>query len=73
MAKAAETAGLDLAAARAFATSGEAALELRKNMDLARQLGFEGTPSWVVGDRVFSGAVGRAQLSDAVAAARKGA
>jgi protein-disulfide isomerase len=42
-------------------------------MDLARQLGFEGTPSWVVGDRVFSGAVGRAQLSDAVAAARKGA
>lgn len=73
VAKAAETAGLDMAAARAFATSGEAALELRKNMDLARQLGFEGTPSWVVGDRVFSGAVGRAQLSDAVAAARKGA
>ncbi len=68
---AAEAAGLDLAAAEEFAASPAATFELQKNIELARRLGFEGTPSWVAGDAVFSGAVGRARLGEAVAAARK--
>lgn len=69
--RAAEAAGLDRAAAEAFAASPAATFELQKNLSLARRLGFEGTPSWVIGDRVFSGAVGRARLSEAVEAARQ--
>jgi protein-disulfide isomerase len=66
---AAQGAGLDLTAARAFAASPAADLELRTNHDLARKLGFEGTPSWVVGSQSFSGAVGRERLADAIAEA----
>lgn len=67
---AATGAGLDMAAARAFAASPAAELELRQNHDLARKLGFEGTPSWVVGGQVFSGAVGRDKLSEAILQAK---
>ncbi|MFA9201607.1 MAG: DsbA family protein [Cypionkella sp.] len=70
IALAAEAAGLDVAAAEKFASSPEATFELQKNADLARRLGFEGTPSWVVGDTAFSGAVGRERLGEAIAAAR---
>ena len=66
--RAAREAGLDLPAARAFAASPEAELELRTNRELARRLGFEGTPSWVAGSQAFSGAVGRARLAEAIAA-----
>jgi protein-disulfide isomerase len=66
---AAKGAGLDLVAARAYAASPAVELELRANHELARKLGFDGTPSWVVGKQAFSGAVGRAQLADAIAAA----
>jgi protein-disulfide isomerase len=69
---AAKKAGLDMAAARAFAASPAAELELRTNHELARRLGFEGTPSWVVGQQAFSGAVGRAQLAEAIKAAGPG-
>lgn len=71
IATAARTAGLDMDAAREFGGSPAATFELQKNIDLARRLGFEGTPSWVVGDAVFSGAVGRERLAEAVEAARK--
>lgn len=67
---AARTAGLDMAEARRFAASDEASAELAKNMRLAEQLGFSGTPSWVVGGRVLQGAVGYDALQDAIAAAR---
>ena len=70
---AAEAAGLDMDAARAFAGSQAAEFEIQKNRELARQLGFDGTPSWVAGTRAFAGAVGREQLAEAVEAARKGA
>ena len=66
---AAKGAGLDMAAAEAFAESPAVELELRTNHELARKLGFDGTPSWVIGKQAFSGAVGRAQLADAIAAA----
>jgi protein-disulfide isomerase len=66
---AAKNAGLDMVAAQAFAASPAVELELRANHEMARKLGFEGTPSWVIGKQAFSGAVGRAQLADAIAAA----
>ena len=69
--RAAQIAGLDMEAARRFGGSSEATVELQKNMDLARRLGFEGTPSWVAGEAAFSGAVGRARLAEALEAARK--
>lgn len=70
--RAAQTAGLDLTAAREFAASPQAQFELDRTREHASKLGFEGTPSWVVGDRVFSGAVGREKLAEAVAAAAAG-
>jgi protein-disulfide isomerase len=56
---------------------GEAALdaeargELQKNFDLARAIGAQGTPTFVVGDQVLQGAVGYEALRDAVAEARE--
>lgn len=70
--RAAAAAGVDLAAAQAFASSPEAQFEIDRTREHASKLGFEGTPSWVVGDQVFSGAVGRERLAEAVAAAAAG-
>lgn len=44
--------------------------ELRANVALAQDLGFDGTPSWVVGDKVLTGAVGYDALKAAIAEAR---
>lgn len=44
--------------------------ELENNIAIARELGFDGTPSWVVGNKLLTGAVGYDQLRAAVAAAR---
>ncbi|HEX9932719.1 MAG TPA: DsbA family protein [Allosphingosinicella sp.] len=52
------------------ALNDEARQELQKNFDLARALGAQGTPTFVVGDRVLQGAVGYEALRDAVAEAR---
>ncbi len=68
IAAAARTAGVDPAAAAAGA--GE---ELDNNLDLARKLGINGTPAWVVGDRLLVGAVGREALEKAIAEAREAA
>jgi protein-disulfide isomerase len=53
---AAKAAGLDLDRARTFVADPRLEVEIERNMNLARQLGFSGTPSWVVGDRLVSGA-----------------
>ena len=45
--------------------------ELRRNFQLASSLGATGTPLFVVGDRVFNGAVGYEVLEQAIADARK--
>ena len=45
--------------------------ELKRNFQIAGQLGATGTPLFVVGDRVMNGAVGYAALRDAIEAARK--
>ncbi|WP_084356169.1 DsbA family protein [Novosphingobium lentum] len=65
-------AGLDLSAARTFAATPQAQAELSHNLDMARQLGIEGTPAWIVGERLLRGAVGREALQQAIEAARKG-
>jgi protein-disulfide isomerase len=44
--------------------------ELKKNFQLAGQLGATGTPLFVVGDRVMNGAVGYDSLKQAIATAR---
>jgi len=44
--------------------------EIKKNLELGRALGLTGTPSYVVGDQILSGAVGYEKLKEAVAAAR---
>ena len=66
---AAKTAGVDLERARRFAADPRVEAELRRNLELARQLGFNGTPSWVVGDEIMSGAVGKDRLAAAITAA----
>lgn len=66
VARAAATAALDLAAAQRFAASEAATAELAQNMQLARTLGFTGTPSWVAQGQVVQGAVGYEALKAAL-------
>jgi protein-disulfide isomerase len=68
---AARAAGLDLDRARKFITDPSVRAELAGNLQLARQLGIDGTPSWVVGEQLLSGAVGKDVLGKAIAEARK--
>ena len=68
IAAAARTAGVDPAGAAAGVSE-----ELANNLDLARKLGINGTPAWVVGDRLLVGAVGREALEKAIAEAREAA
>jgi protein-disulfide isomerase len=63
-------AGLDQAKLQTAMNTPRAEQELGQNLELARTLGFTGTPSWVVGDQVLSGAVGYEALKRAVKAAR---
>lgn len=67
----AQSVGLDLAAARQAMTDPRFNAELEANLAFARQLGLTGTPSWVVGNQVLQGAVGKDTLAKAIAAARK--
>lgn len=66
IATAAQAAGLDMERARRVIAEPRVAAELNRNLDLARQLKIDGTPSWVVGEQLFAGAVGRAVLQKAI-------
>lgn len=70
IASAASAAGIDQRQAAGFDKTADA--EIAKNMETAGKLGVTGTPSWVVGDRVLSGALPLDELEKAVAAARAG-
>lgn len=48
----------------------DADTEIAANIGIATKLGISGTPAWVVGDRVLSGALPYDRLQEAVAAAR---
>lgn len=67
---AAKAAGLDLNRAKAFVKDPKVAAELSNNLDMARQLGIDGTPSWVTGDQLLAGAVGKDELGKAIRAAK---
>lgn len=67
---AAQAAGLDMARARKTIADARVETEIGRNLEMARALGFDGTPSWIVGDQMLSGAVGAEELARAIAAAR---
>jgi len=69
IASAAQTAGLDMARAAITAAAPATEAELKRNIEFARQLGFQGTPSWIAGDQMLSGAVGKEGLAKAIAGA----
>jgi protein-disulfide isomerase len=68
---AASKAGMNLAAAEKFARSREAIAEVESNLAIMQQVGFGGTPTFIIGDQILEGAVGLDALKAAVAKARK--
>lgn len=72
IAAAARAAGLDMAAAGSFAARPDVESELQRNLEMARELGINGTPAWIVGGRIVHGAVPPEELQSAIDAARKG-
>ena len=64
---------LDPAATARAATDPVIAKEIADNLALARGIGLTGTPTFIIGNRILSGAVGYDTLKDAVAEARSGA
>lgn len=68
---AARVAGLDLERARRVIADPKIEAEIQRNLKLAQQLGFDGTPSWVIGTQLISGAVGKEALAEALAEAGK--
>lgn len=73
IAAAAREAGLDVAKAKADIAAGKYDNELASNTRMGQEIGFSGTPSWVIGTQAFSGAVGKETLADAIDKARQGA
>ena len=71
IAAAAKEAQLDMALAKTAIDSGVFDMQLRSNASLASQIGISGTPGWVIGERMFDGAVGRDVLGDAIEATRQ--
>ncbi len=67
---AARAAGLDWARLQHDMKDPAIAARLHDNLDLARQLGIDGTPAFVIGQRLMPGALELADLQGAVAAAR---
>jgi protein-disulfide isomerase len=67
---AARKAGLDMATARTFAASPQANQEIERNLALMQQIGFNGTPTFIIGDQILEGALGYDALKTAVEKAR---
>ncbi|WP_439544980.1 DsbA family protein [Sandarakinorhabdus sp.] len=62
--------GLDEARTTAALTNTELKAQVDRNLELGRNLGLTGTPSYIIGNRILSGAVGFDRLKEAVVAAR---
>jgi protein-disulfide isomerase len=64
--------GVGLSEEKTTADLNNAALkaEVNRNLEMGRNLGLTGTPSYIIGNRILSGAVGFDRLKEAVAAAR---
>ncbi|MGE0751102.1 MAG: DsbA family protein [Variibacter sp.] len=67
---AAKDAGLDMARIEKDSKSPEVRETLDESMKLAEALGINGTPSYVIGDKMVPGAVGLPALKEHIAAAR---
>jgi protein-disulfide isomerase len=67
---AAASAGLDMVRLRRDMESDEPLVTIDEDSDLARALGINGTPGYVIGDTLIPGAVGLAALKDYIAKAR---
>jgi protein-disulfide isomerase len=65
--------GLDPGTIRAAASASWTEDEIQKNLAVGRQLGMTGTPSWVIGDRVISGALPIDRMKQMIADARAAA
>ncbi len=63
---AAQAAGLDMAQAQTDASSPEIETEIETNLAMMQQLGFTGTPTFIVGDQIVEGAQGYDVLKAAV-------
>lgn len=63
---AARAAGLDLERARRFIDDPRVRAEIEANLAFARGLQLAGTPAWVVGDQLLTGAVGKDALAKAI-------
>ena len=63
---AARKAGIDMKRAKAAIGSPRIEQELNRNFGYANQLGFEGTPSWIAGDQLLHGAIGKEALAKAI-------
>lgn len=70
IAAAASSAGVNMDQANSAIASGQFEGQLQNNVYLAQNLGFSGTPSWVVGDTALNGAVGMEAIGRAIAEAR---
>jgi len=68
---AADKLGLDWDRLSRDMNSTEVKLRIAKNLNLARELGIDGTPAMVIGDTMIQGAVDSSQLQRAVAGAEK--
>ncbi|MEY3635049.1 MAG: hypothetical protein RLZZ61_1459 [Pseudomonadota bacterium] len=71
IAAAARKAGLDITTARAFAASSQASQEIERNLAFMQQIGFNGTPTFIIGDQILEGALGYEALKRAVEKARQ--
>ncbi|NBC36985.1 thioredoxin domain-containing protein [Novosphingobium sp. FSY-8] len=71
IAAAAKVAGLDITRAQATIARPDIQAEIERNLDLARKLGLNGTPSWIIGGAVLGGAVGHDELAKAIAAQKQ--
>jgi protein-disulfide isomerase len=69
--KAAQDAGMDIAKAQAFAGSAEAKTEVESNLAMMQQIGFSGTPTFIIGNELLQGAQGYDKLKAAVEKKRK--
>lgn len=70
MGAALRAAGIDAASARAAADAPRIEHELRDNIAMSQRLGVSGTPSWVIGNRLYAAALPLEDLQQAVADAR---
>ena len=70
---AASRAGINIATAEQFVTSDSAKSEIEQNLAMMQQIGFNGTPTFIIGDQILEGALGYDALRAAVAKARRAA